>query len=96
MFVISEIAKCRRIVTSSLHGTIVADSFGIPRQVELPPRLLQEKEGGSFKYNDYASLYGPPSKYTNFGKMAEVPRERVDQVKRELEAAFKVLIEGLE
>lgn len=58
MYVISEIAKCRRIVTSSLHGAIVADSFGIPRQIELAPLITQGQEGGDFKFRDYSASIG--------------------------------------
>lgn len=54
--VIKDIASCHKLVTSSLHGTIVADSLGIPRRVEQHPRL--GKEGGWFKFHDYSSAIG--------------------------------------
>lgn len=53
IFVLKEIARCKRIISSSLHGIIVADAFGIPRQACLPPNA--KKEGGDFKFRDYAA-----------------------------------------
>lgn len=57
--VLREISKCKKIVTSSLHGAIVADAFIIPRRIELAPRMITHahQEGGDFKWRDYhASL----------------------------------------
>lgn len=55
--VISEIGKCKKIVSSSLHGIILADAFGIPRRIEIPPRALShpDQEGGLFKWKDYSA-----------------------------------------
>lgn len=53
--VIQEIAKCRYILSSSLHGLIVADSLGIPNlHVVFGDRLL----GDGYKFDDYYSAYG--------------------------------------
>ena len=47
-----DIAGCERILSSSLHGLIVADSFGIPnRRIGLHNKIA----GGDFKFRDYAS-----------------------------------------
>lgn len=48
------IASCARIVSSSLHGLIVADALGIPRRWETFPRV----QGGGFKFADYAASLG--------------------------------------
>ncbi len=58
--VISEIGKCKKIVSSSLHGIILADAFNIPRRIELAPRMLThpQQEGGLFKWKDYSSSLG--------------------------------------
>lgn len=55
--VISEIGRCKKIVSSSLHGIILADAFGIPRRIEIPPRSLThpQQEGGLFKWKDYSA-----------------------------------------
>ena len=53
--VIADISRCRGILSSSLHGLIVADAMGIPNR-----RLLLANElcGGDFKYEDYYSSFG--------------------------------------
>ena len=52
--VISEVASCERVVTSSLHGLILADALGLPRRWELFPRV----QADGFKFHDYASALG--------------------------------------
>lgn len=89
--VVKQIGQCRRIVTSSLHGMIVADSFGgTPRRVELCPAL--DKEGGDFKFRDYSAsikaAFIP-------GKMFEPSRSRVDDVKFAVYDAYQFLSEEL-
>lgn len=58
--VLREISRCKKIVTSSLHGAIVADSFIIPRRIELAPRMITHahQEGGDFKWRDYHASLG--------------------------------------
>ncbi len=55
--VIKEIGQCKKIVSSSLHGIILADAFGIPRRIEIAPRMLTHvhQEGGLFKWEDYSA-----------------------------------------
>jgi pyruvyltransferase len=53
--VIETIASCDFIVSSSLHGLVIADSFGIPNLwVTLEPRLF----GGRWKFDDYYGAFG--------------------------------------
>lgn len=54
--VVELIGQCKKIVASSLHGIIVADSFGIPRRFEYTPRF--DAEGGQFKFDDYSAGIG--------------------------------------
>jgi pyruvyltransferase len=54
--VIRMIGSCDKLITSSLHGMILADAFGIPRRFEEAPRLRYE--GGTFKHEDYSSAIG--------------------------------------
>ncbi len=50
------IAACHAIVTTSLHGLIVADSFGIPAAWVVMPTSLY---GGDFKFHDHETVAQP-------------------------------------
>jgi pyruvyltransferase len=53
--VIKEIAKCKNILSSSLHGLVTADSMLIPnRWLVLSDKIL----GEGFKFMDYYSAFG--------------------------------------
>lgn len=55
--VIDKICSCKCILSSSLHGLIVSDAYGIPNcWVELSGKIL----GGYFKYRDYGSSVKRP------------------------------------
>lgn len=57
--VITEIARCKKVVSSSLHGVVLADAFGIPRRIELAPDMISNPyEGGIFKWEDYSASIG--------------------------------------
>lgn len=55
---IAQIGACEKLVTSSLHGLIVADAFGVPRRFEMASQLA--REGGIFKHLDYSASVGHP------------------------------------
>lgn len=92
--VISEIGQCKKIISSSLHGIILADSFNIPRRIEIAPRMLTHahQEGGMFKWQDYSESLGIK---LEIGVTVEVDRNKVMEkqyelfdVFEEIEAAF--------
>jgi pyruvyltransferase len=91
LVVLRQIGACRRIVTSSLHGMIVADAFGIPRRVEICPAMA--RDGGDFKFRDYSASIQTPWEP---GKMREASRFRVEDVKFAVYDAYRELGKVLE
>lgn len=86
--VISEIGQCRKIVSSSLHGIILADAFEIPRRIEIAPRMLSHphQEGGLFKWQDYSASLGMS---LEIGLTQEVDRNKVMEKQYEIFDVFK-------
>jgi hypothetical protein len=93
---VREIAACGAIVSTSLHGLVTADAFGIPAAwTTLEPPL----SGGSFKFSDYESVVTPEaSRFVAFdermplrgwlGHVTQAPPERVEASCDALEAAI--------
>jgi pyruvyltransferase len=52
--VVKDAASCEKIVTSSLHGLILADALGLPRMWKKYSRV----QGGGYKFHDYSSSLG--------------------------------------
>ena len=79
--VVQDISSCRRIISSSLHGLVVADAFGIPRRAELFPAATArpEHEGGDFKFRDYQSVYSDTDPH--FGEFWTAPYHEVDELR---------------
>ena len=52
---VHNLLKCKRVISSSLHGLIISDSFGIPNA-----RIIVSDKiaGGDYKFNDYYSSFG--------------------------------------
>lgn len=83
--ILRTIGRCQRIVTSSLHGLITADAFGIPRRFE-PHPWASRYEGGRFKFLDYSKSIDTPLEP---GKIIEASRFHVEDRKAELWDAFR-------
>jgi pyruvyltransferase len=77
--VVREISRCKKLVTSSLHGLIVADAVGIPRRLEYTKTL--DNEGGKFKFQDYSASVCAP---LELGKLITAPRFHVEDRKHEI------------
>jgi len=88
--VLKQIGSCRRIVTSSLHGMVVADAFFIPRRVEISPAL--NKEGGDFKFRDYSASINTP---LIPGKMMLPSIRDVEELKYNVFDAYEALASEL-
>ena len=86
--VLRQIGRCKRLVTSSLHGVIVADAFGIQRRLEIASTMNGKHEGGDFKFRDYHASIQMPFEP---GKMAKAQRWIVEDVRFAVYDAFKVL-----
>ena len=86
--IVAEIGACRKIVSSSLHGIITADAFGIPRRLEISPKLLNATEGGDFKFRDYSASINTPFQP---GVMSEPSRWAIEDAKYSIFDAYKVL-----
>lgn len=95
LMVFKEIDKCQHILSSSLHGLIVADSLGVPNAWFYSPGL----EGDTFKFEDYYSSLdiSIPNRYEISGtemlsaliSMTTLkPRETIEGLKRSLDSAF--------
>lgn len=90
--VIDEANKCKKIVSSSLHGLILCDSLGIPnRWVGWDRRVLSR----GFKFNDYYSVYN--EKFNAFSYIEEgfehCHMRDTYQVKLDVKKAFDSFVE---
>jgi hypothetical protein len=74
--VVNEILACRAILSSSLHGIIVAHAYGIPAAwVRLSDRL----DGDDTKFRDYAASVGIELvPYKKLGGAVPVLPDRID------------------
>ena len=88
--VIRQIGSCCKVVTSALHGAIIADSFHVPRRVEPFPAMFTDTnhEGSVYKLHDYSSTLGQKIK---FGELQTAPKVRVDQIQYDLFGMFQTL-----
>lgn len=94
--VINQIAECECIISSSLHGLIIADSLEIPNiHVVVTDKLL----GDGFKFDDYYSAYQLTHRFVDLNK-EEYPsldnikksypftHEMIEKKKREMIQSF--------
>lgn len=102
MDVIRQIDQCESIISSSLHGLIVADSLGIPNSWMYSPGLT----GGRFKFDDYYSSLGVPNQDPEVIAGTETlralvrgtttkPGERIHELAHGLDIEFSALREHL-
>ena len=60
--VVSKISECSAVLSSSLHGLIVSDSFHIPNMHMTLYKYGERALGDGFKFADYYSSYGVEDK----------------------------------
>ena len=81
--VVRKIGSCRKLVTSSLHGVIVADAFHIPRRVE---QMDLSRKDTNFKFMDYG---GSIRMRFRFG-ITEMPKwQRIEDRQHEIYDVFR-------
>jgi pyruvyltransferase len=94
--VIREIAECEAIVSSSLHGLIVADALGIPSAWHYVPAVL----GAGFKFQDHfaaichtrsAMVFQGGESLPDLLRMTSPPPPRAETVGAELNDLFREL-----
>lgn len=98
--VLRDIASCEFIISSSLHGLIVADAFAVPNvRARLSHGLIDE-----LKFTDYYSAFGiAPPELLEAGQLCAVwerleqlhqahKRPGIDEVQRALERSFPAMI----
>lgn len=95
--VAAQIAQSRLVLSSSLHGLIVADAFDVPSQWT---PMSDDVIGGGYKFEDYYSAFGESAQAMELGE-AMTKRDSLrahwerrpdfDGVKRRLVRAFPVL-----
>ena len=94
--VTKKISQCEVIISSSLHGLIIADSLHVPnRHIVVTDNLL----GDGFKFDDYYSAYGLKHLFTDMRKDTitsleevvenyKIPDEMVEEKKKAMLKAF--------
>lgn len=73
--VLEEISACEFVLSSSLHGLIIADSYGVPNRW----LTLEDDESWKFKFNDYYSSFGLHMKPLLARQITTTPNWSIEQ-----------------
>lgn len=76
-----EISSASFVASSSLHGIIFADSFGVPSQL-IDFELSTNREP-IFKYDDYYSIFGLPASFKKFSDIMNISLNQLISSKEE-------------
>jgi len=80
--VVDEIVSCESIVSSSLHGLVIAEAYGIPARWEV---YSNNVIGGEFKFRDYLAGTGRqpqgPGDFPPIENLAEIQNGLVESLK---------------
>jgi len=105
--IIQQIAACESVLSSSLHGLVAADAFGIPNRQFQVSTSKKISSGDLFKYRDYYSAFDMvlpvPVRLRPNTSMQEAisaatstrPRHNLDRVKFNLRRATRQMIRNL-
>lgn len=83
--VIRTIGACKKVISSSLHGLILADAFNVPRRFEATASW--SREGGDFKVRDHNAALDLPFE---IGVTQQANSNRVNDAKASLWDAFRL------
>lgn len=79
--VIRQIKSCKKIVSSSLHGIIIAEAYGIPAVWE---EYSNNVIGNGFKFRDYLTGTGrdpqSPGAFPPIGNLKEIQNKLIDSL----------------
>jgi len=101
MAVLKDIQQCHRILSSSLHGVVVADSLNIPNAWMV---LSDKVIGNGFKFRDYYSGLGThrapvrldgSERISRLLEFAQRPPKAVEEVSERLDRTFRSLAKCL-
>lgn len=84
--VVREIAQCHYVLSSSLHGLVVADSVGTPNAYVAFSNNI--RIGGPDKFRDYYSVFADPNRQIGF-PLAEVMAQDTRSIVGELERRYR-------
>lgn len=80
--VVREIKSCKKIISSSLHGLIIAEAYGVPAEWAV---YSDKVIGGEFKFHDY--LLGTGRRTQNPGQFPPIPN--LEKIQRQLVTALR-------
>lgn len=100
--VVEKIAQCETVLSSSLHGLIVADSYHIPNMHIMFYKFGEKMLGDGYKFMDYYSSYGLKDtpiilSESNWPTIEEIiqnyniPFESIEEKKKQLVEVFPKL-----
>lgn len=80
--VVAAIGGCQKIISSSLHGIVVADAFGIPRRAEsFSEMTTNPHQGADFKFRDYSESIGLS---VEWGTLQQANHNRIEAMQCDL------------
>lgn len=93
---LAKLVKCKKVISSAMHGLIAADSFHIPN---IRMILSNDIVGGDFKYNDYYSAFGIENHdridlrtikepITQLDFSYKITKKQIDQIQNDLIRSF--------
>lgn len=74
--VVEDINSCELIISSSLHGLIISDAYGVPNYWH---RFSSKLKGGEYKFNDYYSVFNEVAENHKIDSLESLPIKKLIQ-----------------